>query len=277
MIELYCGSVIILGKSNVGKSTLLNTLMGEKVSIMSNKCNTTQKDIFGIYTYMNNQIIFIDTPGYKNFNDKNFINNSINKIVNSDIVLYVIDPFYWNFHDDEFIKKLKELKSIVILVINKIDKLNYKLFLLYRIKHIVMKYNIYDVIPVSAVKHLYIDILRKKIISYLPIMNHLYPVYKKVIIDIKFYLIEIIREKLINILKQELSYTLKININNLFIKKNIVVIDAYILSYKSSQKGILLGNKNNIIKIVSKKSRISMENYLEKKVFLTLWIKMIIK
>lgn len=272
MIKLRCGSVVVLGKTNVGKSTLLNVFIEKKTSIISSKCNTTRENIFGVYTYRNNQIVFIDTPGFHD--DKNFLcENFYKKISNFDIILYVIDPFYWNLSDDKIVKKLKQLNFIVILVINKIDKLNYRSFLLYRIKEISDKYEIYDIVPISAIKNLYIDLLKNRIISYLPIQNHLYPIYKKSVINIDFYLKELIREKLINMLRVELSYSLDIMINNVFIKENIVFIDACIIYFKFSHKSILLGYKGKFIKNISKQSRINIENYFEKKVFLILWLK----
>ncbi|HFL8794871.1 MAG TPA: GTPase Era [Candidatus Azosocius sp. HAIN] len=278
MYRLHCGFIAIVGKTNVGKSSLLNCFIEKKISATSNKCNTTQINILGVYTYLSNQMIFVDTPGF-DFNDEKYLINKIffKSIIYCDIILYVIDPFYWNVYDDKMIKQLKKLNCNIILVINKIDKLNYKFFLLYRMKELYDKYGINNIIPISAIKNFNIDILRKKIIYYLPLKNHFYPVYKKMVIDIKIYISEIIREKLINILKAELSYFLNIDIYNIFLKNNIIIINGYIFINKYSQKNILLGYKGNLIKNISRLSRISIEKYFEKKVFLFLWVKILLK
>ncbi|WP_343190460.1 GTPase Era [Buchnera aphidicola (Mollitrichosiphum nigrofasciatum)] len=269
--KYFCGKILIIGKTNVGKSTLLNRLTNKKISIVSYKKNTTQKNIKSIITNKYYQYIYIDTPGleYKNNNTikrkKFYINTKI------DIIIFVIELIYWSNIEKYIFEKIKKKKTHIILVINKIDKIKNKNILLPFLQQFKEK-KITEIIPISSLTGENINILFKTIKSLLPIKKHKYKNNITINDSKKFFISELIREQCIKLLKHELSDTIEIKINTF--KKNLFsyFIDATIFVIHKRHKKIIIGKKGEIIKKCSKLSRKNIEKFLNKKTHLYIWV-----
>nr|BET44557.1 MAG: GTPase Era [Candidatus Aschnera chinzeii] len=274
--EYYCGVISIVGKSNVGKSTLLNKLIGHKVSIMSKKSNTTNHNVIGINTYENYQSIYIDTPGFQKniFNNYVIANNIYINRKSIDLIICVVDILSYNLYDEEIFNNLKYLNNKVILVINKIDNIRNKKILLPYMQFINQKMKFLHIIPVSAKKSIGIDNLNKIVFSYLPSKNHLFP-YNYITDQSQDLLAsEIIREKILCFLNKEIPYNITIKIEKFFISKNnIYYIHAIIYVINNNHKKIIIGKNGIKIKQISLLSRMDMETIFSATVCLTVWVK----
>ncbi|WP_343189607.1 GTPase Era [Buchnera aphidicola] len=266
----YCGKITIIGKTNVGKSTLLNRLIKKKISIISYKSNTTQKNIKGIFTNKKHQFIYIDTPGciYK----KNFFYLKENINI-SDIIIFVINKNIWKIEDDNILQKIKKTKKPIILVINKIDCIKNKNILLPYINFIKNKFLFYSIIPISSKTGENINILHKIIKKILPKKKHIYTNNIITNYSDKKIIKEIIREKFINILNNELPYSIKIKLDYFKKKKIFYIIKIIILVKNIRHKKIIIGKKGKIIKKCNILARKDLEKFFNKKVHLFMWIK----
>ncbi|WP_343154948.1 GTPase Era [Buchnera aphidicola (Pseudoregma panicola)] len=269
MKNIFCGTVLILGKTNVGKSTLFNKLIGNKISIISNRKNTTKKYILGVKNDINYQSIFIDTPG---FNNKKYKKNKLkifNKNFYIDIIILVIDKIIWKKEDEIIFKNLNKHKRPIILVINKIDKIKNKKVLLPFFKNIYKNNKFFKLIPISAKKEYNILELKNVIKKILPIRNH---IFKKTFVTYntkKFFISEIIREKFMYYLQQEIPYKLKFQTKT--IKKMLnkeLYIKTLVIVKNNRHKKIVIGKNGNMIKKCNIKSRAEIEKILKKKVHL---------
>ncbi|WP_168892581.1 GTPase Era [Enterobacteriaceae endosymbiont of Plateumaris pusilla] len=272
-ISFYFGRVLLLGRTNVGKSTLLNKLMGKNISITSHKINTTYFNITGIYNYNNYQIEYIDTPGFINKN--NIIHNLfINK--KFDIILLVLDRNKWNNIEEKIIKIIKNISIPIIIIINKIDKIFNKTVLLPHINFIKNKISFIDLIMISAKNTLYISNIHNIIYKILPKKNHFFP--KKYITNQSKELIisEIIRKYILKYIHNELPYVVKIKVKPFIINSEVLINNLIILLYvkRLSQKKILIGKNAKIINFIISKSQNEIENFLNKKITLKVWIKL---
>ena len=271
------GYVSIVGRTNVGKSTLLNSLLGQKVSITSRKPQTTRHKLLGIKTYKEFQMIFIDTPGF-HLDHKRALNNYMNKVASSamkgvDVLIYVIEGLNWTEEDKQLMEQIPRDFTSSILVINKIDKIKEKDSLLPFIDELSKSYRFSEIVPLSALKKQNLDILLKIISSRLPKGSHIYP--KDQIADTteRFLASEIIREKCISRVGDELPYRITVSIEKYKEEKSITHIDATLYVEKKSQKGILIGEKGSRLKAIGTAARIDLERNLESKVMLKLWVK----
>ncbi|WMC20339.1 MAG: GTPase Era [Enterobacteriaceae bacterium PSpyr] len=267
--------VSIIGRTNVGKSTLLNKLIKKKFFITSKKKNTTIENTYSIYKKKNYKIIYIDNPGFILYNKKisTYIINK--KKYNIDIIIYIIEGTIINNDDKKIIKILKKIKCYIILIINKIDIIKNKIYLLPYIKFLKKKINFKELIPVSAKFNINIDIINKIIIKQLNIKKKkkkfFYYKYSK-----KKIILEVIREKIIRFLGQEIPYKINIKIYNIYISnKNKYNIFILILVKNLNQKKIIIGKNGNKIKIIGINSRIEIEKKIKKKI--NLFLKVIIK
>ena len=270
------GYVSIVGKTNAGKSTLLNNFLGQKIAITSRKPQTTRHRFLGIKTINQSQIIFVDTPGFHT-GQKRALNLHMNKIaINSmkgvDIVLYVLDGLKW---DDEDQAKVESIPgdTVKILIINKIDKLNDKNILLPFIEELNRQNSFDSIVPISALKNLGVDDLLRLIEENLPEGEHLYPKNQITNISEKFLASEIIREKCINRIGDELPYRISVAIENFNELENITHINSVIYVEKESQKGMLIGQSGSMLKSIGTSSRKELENLLDTKVMLKTWVK----
>ena len=275
-ISTKSGYVSIVGKTNAGKSTLLNNFLGQKIAITSRKPQTTRHRFLGIKTINQSQIIFVDTPGFHT-GQKRALNLHMNKIaINSmkgvDIVLYVIDGLKWNAEDQVKVESIPG-DTIKILIINKIDKLNDKNILLPFIEELNRQNSFDSIVPISALKNLGVDDLLRLIEENLPEGEHLYPKNQITNISEKFLASEIIREKCINRIGDELPYRISVAIENFNELENITHINSVIYVEKESQKGMLIGQSGSMLKSIGTSSRKELENLLDTKVMLKTWVK----
>jgi len=270
------GYVSIVGKTNAGKSTLLNNILGQKIAITSRKPQTTRHRFLGIRTDNENQIIFVDTPGFHS-GQKRALNRYMNKVASNamrgvDIVLYVLDKLNWSEDDLSRVQSISKETSI-ILIINKVDKLEDKGSLLPFIDNL-SKDNLFShIVPVSALKDIGVENLVRLIHGQLPEGRHLYPEDQVTDISEKFLASEIVRENCINRLGDELPYRITVSIERFNQLKGIIHIDSVIYVEKQSQKGMLIGQSGSMLKSIGTASRKELEKLLDSKVMLKTWVK----
>lgn len=276
MERLKSGYVSIVGKTNAGKSTLLNNILGQKIAITSRKPQTTRHRFLGIKTDGDNQIIFVDTPGFHS-GQKRALNRYMNKVASNamrgvDIVLYMVDNLRWNEDDLARVKTISE-ETFIILVVNKIDKLEDKDQLLPFIEERSKENLFSNIIPISAIKKFGIDGLLNSITEKLPTRQHLYPEDQVTDISEKFLASEVIREKCITRLGDELPYRISVGIEKFSTTKKVIHIDSVIYVEKQSQKGMLIGQSGSRLKAIGTASRLELEELLDSKIMLKIWVK----
>ena len=278
MLKQFCGYISIIGKPNVGKSTILNSILDKKVSITSRKSQTTRNNILGIKTEINKQMIFIDTPGM-HIKSKRTMNKILNKsaqgiIEDSDIILFVIQRLSIDNEDEQILKKLQQTGQKTICVINKIDQVDNKNKFLPFIEKISSMLPFDEIILVSAKTKDGLDNLISIIKNNLPENNHIYDNNFKIENDQdSFMFSELIREKIIRKLGDELPNDTFVEIDLIEDKEDIVEIHATIYVSRKSQKQIVIGSGGEVLKQIGKQSRLEIEKHLNKKVFLKTWVK----
>ena len=272
-----CGYVAIVGRPNVGKSTLLNHIIGMKLSITSRKPQTTRHQILGVKTTDNIQAIYVDTPGIHQRRGSainKYMNRAATSLLNDvDVILLVVQVNKWTEEDQAIIEKLKSVSCPVVLVVNKMDKLESKKQLLPVIKELSSYYDFAEIIPVSALNGINVEVLEQKISSLLPENEHFYADDQITDRSMRFLASEIIREKLIRELGQELPYTSTVNIDKYVEEKNIVHIHATIYVESTGQKAIIIGKKGARLKSIGTKAREDISKMVGSKVYLNLWVK----
>jgi len=271
------GMVSLIGKTNVGKSTLLNQLVEQKVSITSRKPQTTRQRLLGIKTEGSNQIIYVDTPGFHQ-GHKRALNKFMNKTALSsiegvDIVLFVVDALNFSVTDEHLLSQVSTKDNQVMLVINKIDKVAKKEKLIPFVEEVTKLFPFSEVIPISALKRKNIDILEKEITKRLPVGAHLYPEDQIADSSERFLTSEIIREKCISRVGDEIPYRLSVVIDSFKEEDKLITIDGTIYIEKSSQKGIVIGEQGKRLKAIGTAARKDLERMLDNKVMLRLWVK----
>lgn len=275
MNEFKCGTVSIIGKPNTGKSTLINALTGKKISAVSDKPNTTRNKILGVYNSDDCQIIFLDTPGIQKsskFLNRIMVQSSYQAISESDIVLVIVDGSKKStFNTDEIASKIIDKRPII--AINKIDLIKKS-----KILNIVniLKDNFPSVeafVPISALEKEGLDILISEFRKIIPLTEKIFP--DDVVTDQpeKFYISEIIREKIYNTFYQEVPYRTAVVIEEIIDKKKLTSIYAYIIVENSHHKQIIIGKNGSMIKKIGVESRADIEVFLSSKVFLDLRVK----
>ena len=278
MTKSYCGYISIIGKPNVGKSTILNHILGKKISITSRKSQTTRNNILGIKTKGNKQMIYADTPGMHIKSPKvmnKVLNRSAESLMeDSDIILFVTQRLTLDEQDLSILKKLKQIDSKVICVVNKVDQVADKNKLLPLIERLSSEYSFLDIIPISAINNDGIDDLEALIKKYLPENEHLYDKkFSPSSHKDTFMISELIREKIIRMLGDELPHDTFVQVELLEHEKEIIKIHAAIFVARNSQKQIVIGKDGNTLKKIGKQARIEIEEYFNKKVFLKTWVK----
>ncbi|AXO17950.1 TPA: GTPase Era [Providencia stuartii] len=274
----HCGFVAIVGRPNVGKSTLLNQLLGQKVSITSRKPQTTRHRIMGIHTEDEYQIIYVDTPGL-HIEEKRAINRLMNRAASSSIgdvelVIFVVEGTNWTDDDEMVLNKLKGLRCPVILAINKIDNVTDKTVLLPHIGFVSQKMNFLDVVPISAEKGKGVDTIAKIVKQHIPEAEHHFPEDYITDRSQRFMASEIIREKLMRFLGDELPYSVTVEIEQFkMMEREGYHINGLILVEREGQKKMVIGNKGSKLKTIGTEARIDMEKLFDTKVHLELWVK----
>lgn len=275
-----CGFIAIVGRPNVGKSTILNKLIHQKLAITSKKAQTTRHQILGVDTIDDKQMIFIDTPGiHTNKNDRviNTIMNksALNSVIDANIVCWVIERTFLKPDDMLIFNKIKDLKMPVVVIINKIDMLDSKTKLFDFMPEIQkMLPNCLAIVPVSAKNNDGIDELRNLIAEHLPDGDHYFGPDEVTNRNEKFFVSEIIREKLFRLLGDELPYSTAVEIESYKLEDNgKYTIHAAIWTERQGQKKIIIGEKGVKIKQIGITARIDIEKFLGAKVNLILWVK----
>ena len=273
-----CGLIAIVGRPNVGKSTMLNQILKQKISITSRKPQTTRYQIIGIHTDGDSQIIFVDTPGWQ-ISPKNRLNRLMNREVKQalsdvDLVLMLCDSRQWTLGDEKIATLVHESGVPAILALNKIDLLNNKNSLLPTIAKISENYsNFSEFIPVCAQTVSGVEALLEFIMFSLPERPFIFPKGQVTDRPERFLCGEIIREKTMNYLGDELPYTTTVVIDDFEELENITNIIATIWVGRDSQKPIVIGKNGSLLKRIASDSRSDIEELLQRKVFMKVWVK----
>jgi GTPase len=271
------GFVSIIGRPNVGKSTLMNQIIGQKIAIMSDKPQTTRNKIHGVYTSEHGQIVFLDTPGIHKPNSK--LGDYMMKVAHStlgevDAVLFLVDVSEGIGGGDRYIiEQLKSVKTPVILVLNKIDKVHPEELL-----PIIVSYkdlmDFAEIIPISALQGNNVTTLLEQIVNYLPEGPQYYPADQVTDHPEQFVCAELIREKILHLTREEIPHSIAVHIEDMRVENNgLVRISAVIYVERDSQKGIIIGKSGALLKEIGKQARHDIEALLGSKVFLELWVK----
>ncbi|CNI11177.1 GTP-binding protein Era [Yersinia massiliensis] len=276
--KTYCGFIAIVGRPNVGKSTLLNELLGQKVSITSRKPQTTRHRIMGIHTEGPYQAIYVDTPGL-HIEEKRAINRLMNRAASSslgdvELVIFVVEGTNWTADDEMVVNKLRSLNCPVLLAINKVDNVTDKSKLLPHIQFLSQQMDFLDVVPISAEKGMNVDTIASIVRKHMPEAEHHFPEDYITDRSQRFMASEIIREKLMRFLGEELPYSVTVEIEQ-FVSNDRGGYDIHglILVERDGQKKMVIGNKGSKIKVIGTEARLDMEKMFEAKVHLELWVK----
>lgn len=271
------GFVAIVGRPNVGKSTLMNHILGQKLSITSRKPQTTRHQILGIKTEDDKQIVFVDTPGIHKINDK-AINRYMNRAATTavkdvDLIVMMVDRTRWTDEDEMVLQTIKQQRAPVILVVNKIDFIKEKDTLLPYLQELSDKHNFDQIIPLSAKTGSNLERLEQIIESYLPESPYFYPEDQITDRSSRFLAAELVREKIMRQLGDELPYAMTVEIEEFSHDGRLIEISALILVERGSQKRIVIGEKGSRLKQIGQEARKDMEQLFDCKVMLNLWVK----
>lgn len=276
--KTYCGFIAIVGRPNVGKSTLLNKILGQKISITSRKAQTTRHRILGIQTEGPYQAIFIDTPGL-HIEEKRAINRLMNRAASSsigdvDLIIFVVEGTKWTEDDEMVLNKLRSAKAPVVLAINKIDNVKEKEELLPHITQLAEKFPFKEILPISAQRGKNVHILEKIVRESLKEGAHHFPEDYITDRSQRFMASEIIREKLMRFLGEELPYSVTVEIEQFKTnERGTYEINGLILVEREGQKKMVIGHQGQKIKVIGTEARLDMERLFENKVHLELWVK----
>jgi GTP-binding protein Era len=274
----YCGLIAIVGRPNVGKSTLLNSLLGQKVSITSRKPQTTRHRILGILTEENRQAVLVDTPGLHS-DEKRAINRLMNRAASSSIaevelIVFLVEGTHWTTDDELVLSKIKKSGAPCILVVNKIDNVQDKESLLPHLQKLGSKHEFQEIVPISATKGDNVDKIHKSCMAALTEGDFWFPEDHITDRSSRFMASEIIREKLIRFTGDELPYSTTVEIEQFKVdEKGILHINALILVERETQKRMVIGNKGEKLKTIGQEARRDMQVMFDQQVFLETWVK----
>lgn len=271
------GFVAIIGRPNVGKSTLLNRLLGRKISITSRKPQTTRHQILGIKTIDDIQIAYVDTPGLHT-DSKFAAHRHLNRVARSifqevDLILFMVDVKAWQVEDDWIVEQLKEVGLPVILAVNKIDHLEDPTALLPFLEAAAKRFPFETMVPISAKHGRQVPLLEEQVVRCLPEGVHGFPPDQWTDRNDRFMASEILREKLFRLLGEELPYAIHVTIDAFEEEDHLIKVAAIIWVQKESQKAIVIGKQGSRLKDIATKARQDMETYFGKKIFLKPWVK----
>lgn len=271
------GYVAIVGRPNVGKSTLLNRILGQKISITSRKPQTTRHQILGVKTQDHVQVMYVDTPGLHKGRD-HALNRYMNRAAASaltdvDLVVFVVDRTQWTDEDELVLEKVSRVECPVILAVNKVDRLEDKDQLLPHLKTLAEKMEFAEVVPISAGKDKNVSRLEMLINQRLPSGIHYFPEDQITDRSERFMAAELVREKIMRRLGDELPYQVTVEIETFQLEGDVLHINALILVERNGQKRIIIGNKGEQIKSIGRDARLDMEEMFGYRVMLKLWVK----
>lgn len=273
----HCGFVAVVGRPNVGKSTLVNTILGSKISIVTPKPQTTRHRILGVDSHAEFQTIYIDTPGLHRKAGKamNRMMNrtAANALIDADVIMFVTEANRWTVEDQDVLERLQTTSAPVIAVMNKIDKVHPREMLLQAIAEMSARYEFNEVVPISARSHDNVDRLVGLVPGFLPESPPLYP--QEMITDRSqnFRIAEVVREKLTLALRQEVPYGLTVQVERFAQDDNGIEINAIIWIDRDSQKGIVVGKGGRLLKKVGRAARLELKAEFGVPVHLELWVK----
>ena len=277
MTSKRCGLVALVGRPNVGKSTLLNHLVGQKVSITSRKPQTTRQRILGIKTSGEAQIVFVDTPGFHQGIDKainRFMNRTISSVVGDvDVILFLTDRLYLLAEDEALLQNCFRSGCPVFLVINKTDLVGDKEALLPFIDDVSKRFGFAEVVPVSALRKRNTDQLERAIVNRLPVNDWLFEEDQLTDRNARYLAAEFVREKITRQMGDEVPYEVAVEIEEFREQAGIYHIGAVILVEKETQKRMLIGEKGSRMKLIGSEARRDMERMFDCQVMLKLWVK----
>ncbi len=275
--DTRCGFVAIVGRPNVGKSSLLNMILGKKLSITSFRPQTTRQQILGIHTENETQTIYVDTPGFQ-LGAKSVFTKQMNKAAKQalkdvDVVIFVVEALKWTEEDSAVLELIQGVSCPQIVAINKIDLIEDKTRLLRFIEKISTDLPHAQIVPISAIDQIQTRLIAEKVVEHLPQSPFYFPPDQMTNRSENFILAELIREKLMILLEAELPYSVCVEIEKVEQQEKIVHIQALIWTEREGQKRIIIGEKGSKLKQIGTRARHDLEQHLQKKVFLKLWVK----
>lgn len=274
---MKCGFVSLVGRPNVGKSTLLNNLLGMKLAITSNVSGTTRNVIQGIYNDDDSQIVFVDTPGiHKPTHKLGSVMNkkAYNNTEGVDVILFLVDIDKGFGKGDNFVlEKIKNKNVPVFLLLNKIDKIKNKEKLLEKINELQKLYDFAEIIPISAMKNDNVNVLIDCIKKYLDDGDRIFSEEDLTNVSTRFIMAELVREKILELTREEIPHTVTCYVENYEEDDNVVHIQVLIVVDRDNIKKIIIGKNGSMLKEVGKRARIDMEKFLGKKVYLETYVK----
>ena len=272
-----CGYIGLVGRPNVGKSTLLNHLLGQKVSITSRRPQTTRHVLLGVDTRGPLQAIYVDTPGIHHHArrqmNRNMVRSATSVLQDVDLVVMLVEQDKWTEEDDLVLKHVRKAQVPKLVLINKIDLLQNKTVLLPALDRLGGFQCFEEMIPISALRGTGLDTVRELVFKSLPLNPHLFPADQVTDQSERFLVAEIVREKLMRRLGEEVPHRVAVEIEAFKEEPNIVDIAANIIVERSGQKRIIIGSKGEKLKSIGKEARLDIESLLERKVMLRLWVK----
>ena len=277
MTTVRAGYAALLGRPNVGKSTLLNRLIGQKLSITAPKPQTTRHVILGIQTLPDAQIIYVDTPGLHRRGQR-ALNRHLNRAAASvlgyvDVVVWLVEALRWTEEDEDVLQRLTDFAGPVVLAVNKVDRIPDKSRLLPFLRELAAKRSFSEVVPLAAIDGDNVAALEQVIARLLPVGDLLFPTEQITTASERFLAAELIREKLTRLLREELPYALTVEIERFVDEGRLARIHAVVWVERETQKGIVIGEKGATLREVGRQAREDMERLFDRKVFLQTWVK----
>ncbi|WP_460427198.1 GTPase Era [Azotobacter armeniacus] len=272
-----CGYVAIVGRPNVGKSTLLNHVLGQKLAITSRKPQTTRHNMLGIKTEGKVQAIYVDTPGLHKQNDK-ALNRYMNKTASAalkdvDVVVFMVDRTRWTEEDQLVLERLQYVQGPVLIAVNKADRLEDKAELLPHLEWLAQQLTNAEIVPISALHGQNLDTLERLVAERLPESEHFFPEDQITDRSSRFLAAELVREKIMRQLGAELPYQVTVEIEDFKQEGRILHIHALILVEREGQKKIIIGERGERLKSIGQEARKDMEVLFDSKIMLNLWVK----
>lgn len=272
-----CGYIAIVGRPNVGKSTLINHILGQKLAITSRKPQTTRHNMLGIKTEGAIQAIYVDTPGLHKFNEtalNQYMNRSASQALRDvDVVVFVVDRLRWTDEDELVYNKIRHMPCPVFVAVNKIDRMDDKAELLAHLSWLAEKLPNAEIVPISALQSSNVDTLESLVTECLPESEHYFPEDQITDRSSRFLAAEIVREKITRQLGAELPYQMTVEIEDFKQEGRILHIHALVLVERDGQKKILIGAKGERLKLIGQEARKDMELLFGSKIMLNLWVK----
>ena len=275
--DFRCGFAALVGRPNVGKSTLLNALVGQKVSIVTPRPQTTRHRIIGLVQLPNAQIAFVDTPGLHS-QARRALNKAMNRTAaaaldEADLVVFVVEALVWNTEDELVLNRIARSGRPVLVAVNKVDRAKPRERLLPYLADLDRRHAFLALVPISALKEKNLDDLRNAIAAHLPVSAPLFPDGELTDRGIQFRIAEMIREKLTLELNQEVPYGIAVEVEKLAEEDGILTVDAAIWVDREGQKPIVIGAKGERLKRVGTAARLALNGLLQRRLHINLWVK----